>query len=279
MAEDAVALDWQTLNRATWDERVAINMAPGGGYDVAALWDGHRRFDPIVEAELPRLQGRRVLHLQCHFGLDTLTMAQRGADVTGVDFSTAAIREARRLTDEAGLKARFVRTALYDAPGALGEPASFDLVFTTWGTVCWLPDVAAWAQVVRTFLKPGGALYFADIHPVAQVLDDAAPGAGGRPGWGAPYFGGEPIVEDTSPGYILSKTPLQNTRQVTWIHPVATIIDALQKVGLRLEWLHEHPRLPWCMVRSLVRDAEGMWAWPDRPWLPLALSLRAVRTP
>ena len=243
-----VADDWQALNRATWDERVAVHLAPGG-YDLAPLWAGNRRFDPIVEAELPRVQGRRVLHLQCHFGLDSLTLAQRGADVTGVDFSTAAIKEARRLTDELALKARFVRTDVYEAAAALGEPASFDVVFATWGTICWLPDIVAWAQLVRNFLKPGGALYFADAHPIALVFDDEGPIAG-KPNWFAPYFGREPIVYEDDKDYANPAAKLQNKRQVNWIHPLTDILDAIQKAGLRLEWLHEHKRVPWRMYRA-----------------------------
>ncbi len=270
-----VPADWQALNRASWDEHVPRSIA-SGSYDVASLWDGRRRFDPIMEAELPRLQGRRVLHLQCHFGLDTLTMAQRGADVTGLDFSTAAIREARRLTDEGRLKARFVRCDLYDAPGALGEPASFDLVVATWGTIGWLPDVAAWAKVVRAFLKPGGALYFADIHPVAQVVDDAA-GPDGTPRWHTPYFGRQMMAGDGAFDDASGQAPSGGSRRVTWLHPLGDILEALQQAGLRLDWLHEHAGLPRCMIRNLKRGDDGMWTWPERPWLPLGLSLRAVK--
>ena len=144
--------DWRALNRANWDERVAAHLAPGG-YDLASLRAGTRRLDRIVEAELAPVAGLRVLHLQCHFGLDSLTLAQRGADVTGLDFSAAAIHAARRLAAEAGLPTRFVQADLYDALEALPEPGSFDLVFVTWGTVCWLPDIATWAHIIAAFLN------------------------------------------------------------------------------------------------------------------------------
>ncbi len=268
--------DWRALNQANWDERVAVHLGPGG-YDVGSLRDGTARLDPIVAAELGAVAGLRVLHLQCHFGRDSLMLARDGADVTGLDFSAPAIETARRLAGELGLAARFVQSDLYDAPVALPEPGSFDLVFTTWGTICWLPDVVRWARVVAFFLKPGGALYFADAHPVAYVFDDAAPGEEGRPGWFVPYFGSEPLVHDDPSDYVDGSARLRHARQVNWLHSLASVVGAPQEAGLRLQWLHEHPRITWQMFRCLVRDAQGLWTWPDRPWLPLSVSLRAVR--
>jgi SAM-dependent methyltransferase len=128
-----------------------------------------------------------VLHLQCHFGKDSLVLAGRGAEVTGLDFSGLAVETARSLAAELGLAARFVQADLYDAPAAIPGPASFDLVYTTWGTITWLPDLAGWARVVAHFLRPGGALYFADAHPAVLVFDDmAGVDAGGRHGWFMP---------------------------------------------------------------------------------------------
>jgi len=174
--------------------------------------------------------------------------------------------------------AGFVQADPYDAPTALPEPASFDLVFTTWGTITWLPDVARWAGVAAHFLRPGGALYFADAHPAALVFDDmAGTDASGRPGWFAPYFGREPVPFDDLCDYSDPDARLVNSRQVGWLHPLGDILGALQADGLRLEWLHEHPRVTSRNLRCPVRDADGCWTWPDRPWLPLSVSLRAVR--
>ena len=268
---------WRDLNRANWDERVAVHLGPGG-YDLASLRAGQGRLDAIVEAELGSVTGLRVLHLQCHFGKDSLVLASRGAEVTGLDFSAPAIEAARQLAAELGLSARFVQADLYDAPTAIPEPASFDLVFTTWGTITWLPDVARWAGVAAHFLRPGGALYFADAHPAALVFDDmAGTDASGRPGWFAPYFGREPVPYDDPSDYSDPDARLVNSRQVGWLHPLGDILGALQAAGLRLEWLHEHPRVTSRNLRCLVRDADGCWTWPDRPWLPLSVSLRAVR--
>lgn len=144
----------------------------------------------------------------------------------------------------------------------------------------WLPDLDCWARFVAHFLRPGGALYFADLHPVAAVFDGIAePGdLQGRPGWCMPYFARDAQVFDEPMDYADSAARLANSRTVNWPHPIGDILAALTAAGLRLEWLHQHPRLPWRFLPGLVSEGEGLWTWPDKPWLPLALSLRAVRT-
>ena len=156
-------LDWRALNRANWDERVPIHLA-APIYDHAALRAGRATKNAIEEAELGPVDGLRLLHLQCHFGRDSLILAQRGATVVGLDFSPPAIAAARALAAELGLadRVRFVEADLYDAPDAIAEPASFDRVYVTWGAICWLPDIAGWARIIADFLKPGGSLYLAE---------------------------------------------------------------------------------------------------------------------
>jgi SAM-dependent methyltransferase len=273
-----IAPDWKDANRANWDERVGAHLG-SAGYDLASLRAGRGHLHPIEEAELGPVTGRRVLHLQCHFGRDTLALAQRGAEVVGLDFSRPAIHAARRLAAELGLErqARFVEADLYDAPSAIPEPASFDVVFVTWGAISWLPDIGRWAQVVAHFLAPGGSLYLAEGHPAAQVFDDMTRLPDGMPGYFAPYFAREPIVADDPRDYADPSARLTNARQYNWIHPLADIVAGLIDAGLRLEWLHEHDSVPWRMFEMLVEDAHGMYRWPDRPWLPLAFSLRARR--
>ena len=167
---------WRSLNRANWDERVAVHLG-AEDYELGALRAGRGGLNPIEEAELGPVDGLRVLHPQCHFGRDSLILAQRGAEVTGLDFSPPAIAAARELAAELDLagRTRFVEADLYDAQAAIPEPGSFDLVFVTWGAINWLPDIRRWAEIVAWFVKPGGALYLAEAHPAALVLDDAAP--------------------------------------------------------------------------------------------------------
>jgi SAM-dependent methyltransferase len=271
--------DWRRLNRANWDERVPIHTG-AKAYDLSALRDGRGTLHAIEEAELGDVKGLRVLHLQCHFGRDTLTLAQRGAEVVGVDFSAPAVSVARQLAGELGLegRARFVESDVYAAPAALAEAHSFDLVYVTWGAICWLPDMRRWAQVVAHFLKPGGRLYLAEGHPAAYVLDDDAPLPDGMPGFFAPYFGREPLVLDDERDYADEHARLANKRTVQWLHPLSETVGSIIAAGLSLDWLHEHDRVPWRMFRTLERDAAGMYHWPRQPWLPLAFSLMATRT-
>ena len=276
-----MAEDWLALNRANWEERTAIHAGPRG-YDLASHRAGAGRLDAIVAGEIGPVAGLRVLHLQCHIGDDSIALAQRGAaEVVGVDFSPAAIRTARELAAACGVtQARFVLSDVYGAPAALPtEAGRFDLVFTTWGTIGWLPDLPRWAAVIAGFLRPGGALYFADGHPAALVFDDAAGAADaeGRPGWLVPYFHREALAFDDPADYADPEARLANSRTVQWQHGLADILGALGGAGLSLAWLHEHPRLPWRLFRCLERDADRLWTWPGRAWLPLGLSLRSIR--
>jgi SAM-dependent methyltransferase len=265
-------------NRANWDERVPIHLG-AASYELESLRAGRGTLNPIEEAEIGPLAGLRVLHLQCHFGRDSLILASRGATVVGLDFSKPAIATARELAAELGLteRARFVEADLYDAPSAIPEPGAFDLVFVTWGAINWLPDIRRWAEVVAHFLKPGGGLYLAEGHPAALVLDDAARRESAMPGWFVPYFAQEALVFDDPSDYADETARLTHARTYEWLHPLGAIVTALIDAGLTLRWLHEHDAVPWRMFKLLVPDADGMYRWPDRPWLPLAFSLRAER--
>jgi SAM-dependent methyltransferase len=270
--------EWHRANRAHWDERVAIHLGPRG-YDLARLRAGTGRLNGIEEAELPPVAGKRVLHLQCHFGADSLMLAQRGAAVVGLDFSAPAIATARRLASEMGLaeRARFVEADLYDALEAVPAPHGFDLVFVTWGAICWLPDIRRWAEIVAAMLRPGGSLYLADGHPAAYVLDDTARSADGMPGFFAPYFSRDPVVTTEERDYIDPEAKFANPTAYTWIHPLGGIVTSLVEFGMAIDWLHEHDAVPWRMLTILTNDGAGLFRWPDKPWLPLAFSLMATR--
>ncbi|MQT13099.1 class I SAM-dependent methyltransferase [Segnochrobactrum spirostomi] len=269
------AIDWRAINRANWDERVAIHLK-SPMYDLGPLRAGRARLQPIEAAELGPVAGLRILHLQCHFGRDSLVLAQQGAEVVGLDFSGPAIAAARSLAVELGLEshARFVEADVYDARAAVGEPAAFDRVFVTWGTIGWLPDIAEWARIVAHFLKPGGSLYFAEGHPAALVFDDAA-AVDGVPGRYMPYFLDGPLVETNPTDYADPDARLANAKQCWFSHPLGAVVTALIAAGLRIEFLHEHPKVTWQMFAELVEDADGLFGWPDAPWLPLAYSLSA----
>jgi SAM-dependent methyltransferase len=270
--------EWRRVNRGNWDERVAVHLGPRG-YDLSDLRAGRGRLRAIEEAELPAVGGKRVLHLQCHFGADSLRLAQRGADVVGLDFSAPAIAAARALADELGLagRARFVQADVYDTIHAVPMPHQFDLVFITWGAISWLPDIRRWTEIVAATLRPGGALYLADGHPAAFVFDDATRSPDGMPGFFAPYFLREPLVTEDPRDYADPEARLVSAKTYNWNHPLGDIVTNLIASGLALQWLHEHDAVTWRMFEILMKDAAGLYRWPERPWLPLAFSLYAVR--
>ncbi|MGR2751347.1 class I SAM-dependent methyltransferase [Agromyces arachidis] len=283
MTESPVDLrsgDWLDANRANWDERVPLHVA-SPFYDRARLRAGGSVLDPIARAGIERmfpdgLEGVRILHLQCHFGSDTLSLVNGGATAVGLDFSEPAVEEARRMADELGVadRARFVQANVYDARHALPEPESFDLVFTTWGTIGWLPDVAEWARIIEWFLAPGGRLFFADGHPAAFVFDGDG-GRDGMPDFAYPYRPDGPDIIDEPGDYADPEAQLQHARTWEWMHPLDEVLGALRDAGLRLEHFAEHGEVPWQIFPIAEPKGEGMFGWPDRQWLPLSYELVA----
>ena len=277
--------EWLDDNLANWDERVAVHVA-SEMYDRTRLREGGDVLDPIVRETLTRLypdglEGVRVLHLQCHFGSDTLSLANLGATVVGIDFSPQAVAEARRMADELGLRhrARFIEANVYDARHMLPEPESFDLVFTSWGTIGWLPDVAEWARIVSWFVKPGGRFHFADGHPAAFVFDGDS-GPGGLPAFAYPYTNESPDVLDDPSDYADPEASLANARTWEWMHPLGEVFGALRDAGLEIETFTEHYRVPWRIFPATVEVGDGMYGWPGEKWLPLSYELVASpRTP
>ncbi len=262
--------EWYRANRASWDERVGIHIGPGG-YDLSDLRAGRGKLNAIEEAELPAVEGKRLAHLQCHFGADSLTLAQRGASVVGLDFSAPAIEVACNLADELGLanRARFVHADLYDALAAIPSPHKFDMVFVTWGAICWLPDISRWAQIVAALLRPGGSLYLAEGHPTAYVFGDATRAPDGTPGLLAPYFSREPVVDTEGDDYVDFNARLANVTIYNWIHPLGDVVTSLIASGMTLNWLHEHDAVPW---RMFTDSPEGCIR-------PLSLAGQAVAAP
>jgi 2-polyprenyl-3-methyl-5-hydroxy-6-metoxy-1,4-benzoquinol methylase len=263
------------VNRARWNELAALHVR-SPFYGVEAFRAGSSALDPIVDAGLGLVAGLRIAHLQCHFGLDTLTLARRGATVTGLDFSSVAIAEARRLSGETGVAGTFVEGDVFEAPRLLGAGA-FDLVYVTWGAINWLPDIRAWARAVAGVLAPGGRLFMAEGHPVLYSLDQTAPDAPIRHAF--PYFQGqEPLVSHSDVSYSEDSERLTHTEMHEWVHPLGAIVSALIEAGLALDWLREHDAVPWRALPSMAPGADGLYRPPpEMPSLPLAFSLSARR--
>ena len=264
------------LNRANWDERVGVHMGTRM-YDLSDHRRGEARLAPIEMAALGDVSGLDVFHPQCHFGLDTMALLQMGAkSALGLDFSGKAIAAARDLATEFGLadRAQFVEATVQDGIDHV-LPGAFDLAFVTWGTIYWLPDLNAWARLIAHALRPGGRLYFADGHPAMLVLDDSTPFADGTPGYFVPYFHKDPFIFDDPGDYANETAVLKNSKTCEWMHTVSDIVMALINAGLRIETLHEHDAIPWQAFSCLVRGEDRLYRWPDKAWLPLALSISA----
>lgn len=276
----AVPLDpFRSANRANWGERVAGHWQPDG-YDAPGFMADPQRLTTIVEFDrrhLGDVAGRSLLHLQCHFGMDTLSWARLGAEVTGVDFAPEAVAAARRLSEESGVPGRFVEAELYDTPSVLsGE--QFDIVYTGGGAINWLPDIAAWGEVVATMLAPGGTFYMREGHPLLWSLrfpdedpqDEALVIE-------HPYFEtADPLAWDTGESY-LGSAAIRNTRTYEWNHGLGEIMGALLAQDLDIDLFEEHRFLEWQGLHHMIEGEQGRWHLPQhqRDLVPLMYSLRA----
>ncbi len=258
-------------NRALWDELVSLHVRTPHAYDLESFRAGSSTLKAIEVEEVGDVQGRRLLHLQCHFGMDTLSWARRGAQVVGADFSAQAIALARRLSEEVGVPARFVCSDLYELPKRLdGE---FDVVFTSYGVLCWLPDLVRWGEVIAHFLAPGGLFYIVEQHPVGGMLSER----GGELVASGSYFDSGAIEETKDGSYADRNAVLENKTSYEWQHPLSDIINALTRAGLRVEFLHEFPFCMFQWLPLMVRGEDGWYRVPGRENVPLLFSLKASK--
>jgi 2-polyprenyl-3-methyl-5-hydroxy-6-metoxy-1,4-benzoquinol methylase len=255
-------------NRDLWNSRVSDHLT-SGFYSVGDFRNGK---NPLMRVELEQLgdvSGKSLLHLQCHFGMDTLAWARLGATVTGMDISDEAIRAAEKLRDETGLDGEFVCCNLYDLPDHL--EGQFDIVFTSYGTIGWLPDLDRWAKVVAHFLKPGGTFFIADFHPVVWMLDEELKNIRYS------YFNREVIATEASGSYA-AKNGKPAQAEYGWNHSFGEIFSALLNHGLKISHFEEYPFTPYNCFANLEQRSDGMWISKDHgEKLPMMYSLKAVK--
>ncbi len=242
------------VNRDNWNERTPVH-ATSDFYDVEGFRRGRITLTDVERREVGDVSGKTLLHLQCHFGLDTMSWAGLGAKATGVDFSDAAIGLARALNEELGLGVRFITSNIYDLSDVLEE--RFDIVFTSYGTLNWLPDISGWARIVSNYLKQGGVFYIVDFHPFAAVFESTEEGDM-APTYS--YFHHEQFTEGGEPSYAgkeIIKTPTYE-----WQHSLGDIVCALIDAGLRIEFLHEFPFTCYQALPVMERGNDGWWRLP-----------------
>jgi len=270
--------DYRTLNRASWDERAAPHAA-SPDYAVDSFAADPAFLSGVVRFDLPLLgdiSGQRGAHLQCHIGTDTISLARLGADMTGLDFSPAAIEQARRIAGLAGAEVRFVEADIYQAVPVLGA-GSFDLVYTGIGALCWLPDIRRWAAVVAGLLRPGGRLFIREGHPMLWSLDETQAGVLAVE---YPYFErAEPVIFEDEGTYVRTGAVFTQNRTHSWNHGLGEMITALLAEGMELTGLVEHDSVPWeALPGQMEQIGGGEWRLADRPWrLPHSYTLQAVK--
>ena len=265
------------VNRAHWDAATEIH-ARGNVYGIEDFKGGGCQLHRIEVEEVGDVSGKTLLHLQCHFGLGTLSWARRGAIVTGVDFSPKAIALARSLARETGIEARFVESDLYALPSSLS--GRFDIVFTSYGVLCWLPDLREWGEIVTRYLAPGGTFYIVEAHPFARIFptaDDIRDGVTDlRPMF--PYFhdpAGTRWESSCDYADAAAKNPVP---EHVWQHSMGDIVNALVGAGLRIDFLHEFPHCTWKVIAFTEPVERGSWGLGPRfPQLPLMFSLKATK--
>jgi len=271
-----VAPDSIATNLAHWDERAPAHAA-SPDYDVERFLADPAFLSDALRFDLPRLgdvAGLRGVHLQCHIGTDTISLARLGALMTGLDFSPAALHQAGRLARATGADVTFVQAELHRALEVL-PAAAFDLVYTGLGALCWLPEVHRWAEVVAALLRPGGRLFLREGHPVLWSLDEERADALVI---GYPYFEHEaPLVFDEPGTYVDTDVTFTHTASHSWNHGLGEIVTAVLDAGLVLTQLVEHDSVPWNALPGQMSQLEnGEWRVTDRPErLPHTYTLQA----
>ena len=252
------------INRHQWNVRTDAHFKHPD-YKVREFLDGALTLHPLELKELTGVEGKTLLHLQCHFGLDTLSWARKGAIVTGIDISDNSIEMANELKDKAGLKARFIRSDLYDLPDILDE--QFDIVFTSYGVTWWMNDINRWAEIAAKYVKKGGRFYMAESHPALDMFDENKLVF-------ESYFhmGTERYKNETD--YCDKDCNIEE--EIGWRWSLGDIISALCRAGLKIEFLHEFPFSVYDKWSTMVEGEDGWWYYPDRKNdIPLTYSIMA----
>jgi SAM-dependent methyltransferase len=264
--------EYVEANRRHWDEIVPIHVE-SEFYDVDDFRRNPDRVKGVERGELGDVRGKTFLHMQCHFGIDTLSWARQGAVVTGVDFSPNAVAQGRALAEELHIDARFIESNIYELPQKLDE--QFDIVFTSYGVLGWLPDLKRWAEVAAHFVKPGGIFYIVEFHPFPWVFDDSPDVDDLRVKY--PYFDG-PIVMDEDGTYADRAATVEHRRTYNFPYPLGKVVTSLIDAGLRIDFLHEFPFTSFQFVPFMEKREHGnLYLTKHDGCVPLLFSIKATK--
>jgi 2-polyprenyl-3-methyl-5-hydroxy-6-metoxy-1,4-benzoquinol methylase len=265
------SVDYLEKNRSLWNQRTAWHVAaPNLTYDIPAFLKGKSTLNEIELNLLGDVRDKEILHLQCHFGLDSLSLGRMGARVTGVDFSEEAIKKANDLASEANITANFICSDVYELKTQLQQ--SFDIIYTSYGVIGWLPDMDRWADIISHFLKPGGMLVFVEFHPVVWMYDNDFTKVEYS------YFKSDPIIENEEGTYADPNAPM-SAESVSWNHSIGEVCTALLNKGLALADIREYNYSPYNCFRHTEQIADDKFIIkPFGDKIPLVYSIIAKKS-
>ncbi len=266
--------DYMKINLDLWNEWTPIHQK-SKSYDVEGFTSGRCTLHSNELEELEDVSGKSLLHLQCHFGMDTMSWARMGAKATGADFSDKAIKLAESLSKELNIEADFVCSNVYDLPKVLS--GRFDIVFTSYGVLCWLPDIQGWAKVIAHFLKPGGVFYIIEAHPFCNIFENESYIKELKL-YHTYFYSAEPTRYEPDGSYADRTAKVVNP-SYEWTHGLGDIINALLSAGLRIEFLHEFPFCNYDIFPFLEQGEDKKWRLKgNKEIIPLMFSLKATKT-
>jgi len=273
--------DYMKTNLDLWNEWTPIHEK-SKSYDVDSFKSGRCTLHSTELEELGDVSGKSLLHLQCHFGMDTMSWAKLGAKVTGVDFSDKAITLAKSLSKELNIEANFICSNIYDLSKVLTDPLDpnsdkFDIVFTSYGVLCWLPDIKGWAKIIAHFLKPRGTFYIIEAHPFTNVFENESYTTELK--FDHSYFYSPQPTRYEPDGSYADRSAKVINPSYEWTHGLSDIINALISVGLKIEFVHEFPFCNYDHFPFLEQGENKKWRLKEnREIIPLMFSLKAIKT-
>jgi 2-polyprenyl-3-methyl-5-hydroxy-6-metoxy-1,4-benzoquinol methylase len=260
--------DYININQKAWNDKTDVHTA-SDFYNMQSFLDGKSTLNEIELQLLGDISGKKILHLQCHFGQDTMSLSRMGAKATGIDLSNKAIERANEIANQLKLDTDFICCDLYDAPNHLNE--KFDIVFTSYGTIGWLPDLDKWAKVVSHFLKPNGKFIMADFHPVVWMYDNDFKEVFYS------YFNIEPIIEEET-GTYAEKDAQLSTKTISWNHPISEILNSLISNNLEINSFNEYDYSPYsCFnaIEEFERNKFRIKTFGNK--IPMVYSIKATK--